>query len=177
MGGIPLMTPARTLMDLARSLDDRDLRRAFLNAGRSGLLTRECLDACTLRGVSFEGHRRLMALVNLWSPGTGRIRSPLESEFLLLCGKYGIPAPRTNFRVGGYEADCFWPGTKIVAELDSLTYHGDGFGFEDDRVKGNALSLKGYTVLRFTRLMISERPAEVARIVRQHLGELERSQL
>ena len=175
-GPIPVMTPSRTLVDLAGPLNHQSLRRVFLNAGRSGLLTSDCLDLIRAR-PAFSGRRRLIELVDHWTPGTGPIRSPLESEFLLLCGNYGIPAPRTNFRVGGYEADCFWPGTKIVAELDSLTYHDDGFGFEDDRAKGNALSLKGYTVLRFTGLMISERPAEVARIVRQHLGELERSQV
>lgn len=169
-GAIPTMTPARTLIDVARSPDERELRRVFLNAGRSGLLTRACLEACRSRGSSFKGHQRLMKLVDQWTPDTGPIRSPLESEFLLLCGKYGIPPPRTNFRLGGYEADCFWPGTKIVAELDSRTFHDDGFGFEDDRAKGNALSLRGFTVLRFTRLMVTERPAEVARTLRLHLA-------
>lgn len=169
IGPITVTTPGRTLVDLAGVLDDRALRRAFLNAGRSGLLKRDVLCYITERG-SFRGRERLADLVDQWLPDTGRLSSPMESEFLLLCGKYGVPAPLTNHRLGRFEADCYWPGTSIVAELDSRTFHDDGFGFEDDREKGNALSLQGFTVLRFTRLMITERPAEVARMLRSHLG-------
>ena len=167
---MPVMTPGRVLIDIARESTVRDLRRAFLNAGRRGLLTRDCLEQCRKRGSSFKGHSQLVELVDQWLPDTGKLRSPMESEFLLLCGKHGIPAPRTNFRIGNFEADCFWPGTRIVAELDSRGFHDDGFGFEDDRDKGNELSAMGYTVLRFTYRMITRNPERVARILRRHLG-------
>ncbi len=98
IGPVPVMTPARLLIDIARSIQGWELRRAFLNAGRSGLLNHECLEQCRLRGASFKGHARLMELVDQWRPDTGRLRSSLESGFLLLCGKYGIPAPKTNVR-------------------------------------------------------------------------------
>jgi hypothetical protein len=169
-GSIPVMTPARTLIDLAASeVGARQLRRAFAGAGRDGLLNEQCLKQIRARGPSFAGHRRLAALLDLWLPDTGKLRSAMESEFLMLCGKRGIPAPRTNTRVGGFEVDCHWPGTGIVVELDSRTFHDDGFGFQDDRSKGNALSAQGYTVLRFTHLMITVQPETVAQILRQHL--------
>ena len=170
IGPVTVTTPGRTLVDLAGRLEDRALRRAFLNAGRSGLLKSDVLDYLR-ESDSFRGRKRLADLVEQWLPGTGLLRSPMESEFLLLCGKYRIPTPRTNHRLYGFEVDCYWPETKTVVELDSRTFHDDGFGFEDDRAKGNALSLQGFTVLRFTRLMIEESPAEVARVLRSHLGQ------
>jgi len=170
IGPIPILTPARVLIDLSRNLPDHDLRQAFRGAGQAGLLTPRCLDHVSTRGRSFKGHARLMELVEQWLPDTGRLRSPMESEFLLLCGRYGIPAPLTNHRVGGFEADCFWPGTRVIVELDSRTFHDDGFGFEDDRDKGNELSVHGYVVLRFTHRMITRQPEKVARILRKHLA-------
>ena len=170
IGPTRVMSTAGMFIDLAGMVDLSSLRRLFLNAGRSGLLTEDCLAAIRSK-PRFPGRRRLIRLVDQWTPGTGKLHSPLEAEFILFCGEHGIPAPRTNVRLGGYEVDCLWPEARLVVELDSRTFHDDGFGFEDDRRKGNALTRLGYTVVRFTPMMLADRPGEIVAELRSHLGD------
>lgn len=170
VGGVPTLSVPRTLIDLAGIPDEGRMRRAFVEAGRLGYLTEEVLDRLVLGG-SYPGRKRLLALASTWSPGTGPIRSALEAEFLLLCGRHGIPAPRTNRRLQGYEVDCLWPRSKLVVELDGRRFHDDGFGWQADLAKGNALIAAGYKVLRFTYRAVTDTDLEVARAV---LRELER---
>ncbi len=111
-----------------------------------------------------------MGLIEHWQPDTGKLRSPLESEFLMLCGRFGIPAPRTNQRVAGYEVDCIWPLTKVIVELDGRRFHNDAVAFEDDRGKGNDLTAAGYTLLRFTYRMVVGDPEQVAQKILKEVG-------
>lgn len=158
------------MISLAGNLEKSELRRAFLGAGRQGLITEEGMEYCRSRSRSFEGRQRLMGLIGAWSPNSGKVRSNLEGEFLLLCGECGIPPPRTNQRVCGYEVDCLWPESKLIVELDGRRYHDDGVAFEADRIKGNVLTGAGYTLLRFTYRMVSARRDEVAESLRAYLG-------
>ncbi len=166
--GVPTLSVPRTLIDLAGILDDRLLRRAFVEAGRIGFLTEEALDRLALGG-SYPGRSRLLALASTWSPGTGLVRSALEAEFLLLCGRHGVPVPRTNRRVQGYEVDCLWTRSKLIVELDGRRFHDDGFGWEADLAKSNALIAAGYKVLRFTYRAVMEADQDVARAVLREL--------
>ncbi|MBK8294988.1 MAG: DUF559 domain-containing protein [Solirubrobacterales bacterium] len=133
------------------------------------VLTSDCVAQTELRSRSFKGRGELVKLLQVWSPDTGRIRSVLEGEFLMLCGKHGIPAPRTNQRVGGYEVDCLWPGSKLIVELDGRRFHDDGFAIPADRAKEKALESRGFTVLRFTNWAVTKQASEVAKAVKAEL--------
>lgn len=174
-GPIAVTNVARTLIRLSRDsrigeAGKREFRRAFLEAGRTGLLTAGCLEYCRWRGRSFGGRRNLLELIDVWSPDTGKIRSVLEGEFKVLCLKAGIPRPETNQWVCGYEVDCLWPEQGLIVELDGRRFHDDGVAFETDRTKGNVLTGAGYTVLRFTYRTVTDHPGAVVEAVRAALG-------
>lgn len=76
VGPIPVLTPSRLLIDLAGRTSGPTLRRYFVEAGREGLLTRECLSAIGSRSRDFAGSQALLGLVRNWDPSTGSIRWP-----------------------------------------------------------------------------------------------------
>jgi len=161
-GPIPVMSVSRLMIELAGSMGKRQLRRAFIEAGRLDLLPSECLKRCESRGSGFKGRDELNELIGFWTGGKGKVRSGLEGEFRLLCGEHGIPHPHRNQRVCGYEFDCLWPDARLVVELDSRRFHDDEFGFENDRVKSNRLAMAGYRLIRFTHHRVTNEPDAVA---------------
>ena len=152
-GPIPVMSVAGTLVQLAGSLEENDLRRAFIEASRCGLVGRGTLHKC----------------VEQWHPGLTRTRSVLEGEFLLLCPRSGIEAPEVNVRLCGLEVDCLWRQERVIVELDGRAFHEDGFSFERDRIRQNTLVKAGYLVFRWTWKMVVDEPAEPVRDLKDAL--------
>ena len=172
IGPVPVMDPARVLIDLAGQVSTRRLRRYFIEAGRAGLLTRRCLDRIESRSIDFKGRSGLLKLKEYWDPTTGRIRSILEGEFKLLCAEQGIPAPETNYPVGRYEVDAIWLGARLIVELDGRKFHGDAVALEADSGKTRYLREIGFRVLRFTWNDVIQRPEWVADEIRRQLGSI-----
>ncbi len=169
-GSLPLMDPARLLIDLSGHVDHRTLRRYFIEAGRKGLLSATCLDRMQRRSLAFRNRKALIRLVSLWDPGTGRIRSVLEGEFKLLCAEGKVKAPFTNHRIGRYEVDAIWFEEKLIVELDGRQFHSDAEALVADSEKTRYLRSLGYEVLRFTWNDVIERPEWVLNQVRTALG-------
>jgi predicted transcriptional regulator of viral defense system len=96
---IPITTPARTVVDLARTLQGRALEALIDRAYQRGLVDFDELRAAG--GASLKA-----ALAKYQAPAT---RSELEERFLQLCDDAGIPRPETNVRIEGFEVDFVWP--------------------------------------------------------------------
>jgi Transcriptional regulator, AbiEi antitoxin/Protein of unknown function (DUF559) len=128
--GIPLTSPRCTLDDLAAAkLPAWQLRRATEAAERLGV-------AVTPSGP----------------------RSPLEAEFLTLCGD---DPPRVNEVVAGLEVDFHWPDRRLIIETDGHEHHGTSAAFERDRERDQQLIAAGWTVIRFTHRQVHEEPARI----------------
>lgn len=168
-GPIPVMSVAGTLVQLAGSLEEKDLRRAFIEASRCGLVGRGTLHKCVEIGSGYKGAAALRELIDQWHPGLTRTRSVLEGEFLLLCSRSGIEAPEVNVRLCGLEVDCLWRQERVIVELDGRAFHGDGFSFERDRIRQNTLVKAGYLVFRWTWKMVVDEPAEPVRDLKDAL--------
>lgn len=177
LGPLPVASTDRILADLAGELSDRDLRRYFIEAGRTGLLTPECLAHIAACDRRYKGRSRLGHLVDLWDPTKGRIRSILEGEFRLMCAEQGLPLPLTNQKIGRYEVDCLWEDVKLVVELDGRKFHADPFALELDSEKTRALRAMGFRVLRFSWYEVTTFPEEVARRIRQEMDSARAAQL
>lgn len=93
LGPIPVLDPARLLIDSAGRVDDWALRQQFLELGRSDHLTAGCLSRIESLSGDFRGGRRLVFLASSWDPTKGKIRSILEGEFKLMCAEQKLPAP------------------------------------------------------------------------------------
>ena len=141
---IAVTTPARTLIDLRRTVAPEIFRRA-------------------LRQAEF----KKLDLGGLETDGT---RSDPEADFLRLCRRYRLPPPEVNQRLGRYTVDFLWRPHRFVVELDSWSAHGGRQAFEDDHQRDLDLRAWGYTLRRFTTRQLERDPAAVAAVVRTRLG-------
>jgi len=162
-GPIPVMSVAGTLIQLAGSLEETEMKRAFIEAGRQGLVGRQTLQRCADIGTGYKGAAALRSLMAQWHPGMTRTRSVLEGEFLLLCSRSGIEEPEVNVRVCGLEVDCLWRDRKVIVELDGRAFHDDSFAFQRDRERRNRLVGAGYKVLNFTWQDVTTMPSGTIR--------------
>jgi len=168
IGPLPAASPEQVLISLTPQVSGRELRRYFLEAGRSGHLTPECLNRLRDSARRYRGRARLIRMVDLWDPSKGKIRSVLEGEFRLLCGEQGVPLPETNQWIDPFEVDCLWRQARLIVELDGRRFHADSAAHERDAAKTRALRAMGYRVLRFTWEEVTGQPEMVAaRILRE----------
>jgi hypothetical protein len=166
---VPVTSVPRTLLDLAAMTDPPVLARALDEADRLHLLELAAVGRLLDRRRGQPGTRRLAEVLSEHRepPLT---RSELERCFISICADAGLPAPSVNVLVEGLEVDAFWPGRRLVVEVDSWTHHRGRPSFERDRARDVALRLAGYDVLRFTHRQLARDPAGVAAALRALLA-------
>lgn len=159
---VPVTTPARTLLDLAPTLNSRQLERSLAEASRRRLVRRAQLDALLAR---HPGRPGTPALRHLLETEPAFTRSELEELFLALVRDAGLPQPEANAELGPYEIDFLWREQRLAVELDSWGFHGDRKAFEDDRRRDAELVARGFRVIRVTWRELEDNAfAVVARI-------------
>jgi very-short-patch-repair endonuclease len=141
--GIPITTPARTLHDLARVLPGHSLTRAVNEA-------------------------RIHNLISNDGQHTGPTRSRLEDDFLRFIERYDLPRPEVNQQVAGKEVDMLWREQRLIAELDSRTFH--LHAFEEDRERDAHLLSEGFATLRITSQRLKQSPGREASRLRRLLS-------
>jgi hypothetical protein len=163
--GVPVTTPARTILDLAAMLGRRPLERVL---DRTELL--ELADYPALRAIAHahpghRGARKLQSTLDTHHAGTTLTRSHLEERFLTLCREHGLPAPLVNSWPSGKEVDFRFPGHALIVETDSWTHHRSREAFENDRARDALHTRAGYRTLRFTHRQLADDRAAVAATV------------
>lgn len=153
-----LTSPARTLLDLATSLPQRDLARTVEQAELRRLTTHDDLiDFLTSRRM----HRGAAALRAATSPSTQLTRSEAERRFLDLIEEARLPTPAANTHVAGHEVDFLWPAERLIVEIDGYAFHSSRAAFERDRLRDADLQALGYRVIRVTWRRLTEEPSAV----------------
>jgi very-short-patch-repair endonuclease len=147
--GIPVTSPVRTLVDLAAVLPVGEVEQAVARAERNGLVT---LDAVAALLACYRGLPGIGALAAVLGQdgGPAFTRSALESRFADEVRRYGLPAPRFNVRVAGYEVDCWFETARLVVELDGRAYHRSWRSQTNDRRRDRDLAGHGIQVVRIT---------------------------
>jgi very-short-patch-repair endonuclease len=158
--GIPITTPARTIIDIARRLRPRELEHIVDLADQRGLI-----DFDDLREANSAS---LQAVLRAYDPAP--TRSEMEERFLRLCDDHGLPRPETNARIEGIEVDFVCRARRLVVEVDGYRYHREPARFEWDREKDVILGARGWPVMRFTWRQITRRPRWVATAVTGRLA-------
>jgi predicted transcriptional regulator of viral defense system len=162
--GVPTTTVARTLVDLAAIVPQRQLAKAVQEAERRQVFDLRAVEASLQRAKNRRGpgHAALRAVLDDFRRrGMQLTNSELEELFLALCDAAGLPRPRTNEWIGDMEVDAVWREQRVAVELDGWAFHRDRHTFHSDREKGNRLTTAGWTVLRYTHDAVVRRPAEV----------------
>jgi Transcriptional regulator, AbiEi antitoxin/Protein of unknown function (DUF559)/AbiEi antitoxin C-terminal domain len=163
--GLPITTPARTLLDLAASgRDGRRLEAAVDRAEQQRLLDFADLRELLARYPGRPGTPSLKALLAAYS-GPLDTRSYLEELVLELCDAHGLPRPLVNCVIEGKVRDFCWPSWRLVVEADSYAWHRSPSALDDDRERDVELFLTGWRVLRFTYAQVTRRRDWVARAI------------
>lgn len=158
--GIPVTAPARTLIDLAADLSDRELERIFDEALARRTLRVSEMKAALERHTGRRGIARARRLVDADRP-TAMTRSEAEERFLSLVRRSGLPHPETNVLFEGFEVDFLCRAERVVVEIDGHTFHSSRRALERDHQRDARLQASGVMVLRFTWRELLERPEAV----------------
>jgi hypothetical protein len=93
---------------------------------------------------------------------TDRTRSDLETLFLGIVHRYGLPHPEVNVKLGRWTVDFLWRDARLVVETDFWGYHRGSVSFEEDHARDLDLRSAGYTVLRYDDTQLENEPDRVA---------------
>jgi very-short-patch-repair endonuclease len=163
LGGLPITTPARTLLDLAAAgLRGRPLEAALDRAELLRLVDFAELQGLLARYPGRPGSPALRATLSRYLAGSVETRSVLEELVLELCDAHGLPRPKVNCSIEGKVRDFCWPGSRLVVEADSYAWHRSPSAMNDDRERDVRLLLAGYRCLRFTWEQVTRRREYVA---------------
>jgi very-short-patch-repair endonuclease len=167
--GIPITSPARTLLDLASCVGERELERALAHAERQCLVRREHIELLLARYPRRSGTVKLRGLL-AFSASAALTRSEAEARFLELIRKAQLRAPETNVVVKGCEVDFLWRAERLVAEIDGYAFHCSPAAFERDRRRDAVLTAAGMRVMRITWRQLSCEPEALLVRLAQALG-------
>jgi len=168
LDGIPITTPARTLVDLDAVVPDRLVERALDQAYVLRLLAPGELED-TIQRAHGRKTRTLRRLIAAEGRGAAITRSDLEERFLALVRRGDLREPEVNVRVHGYEVDFLWRAERRVVELDGYAFHSVRGAFERDRRKDVDLELAGYRVTRLTYRQVTDEPEDTMKRVKRIL--------
>jgi very-short-patch-repair endonuclease len=163
LGGIPITSPARTILDLAAVVTPRELEQALAEAYARQLARRSELVSLLARRSPRPGTRALRALLEDGTPAL--TRSQAEDRLLGLIRAAELPAPETNIRIGRHEVDFVWRDQRLIVEVDGFRFHSSRSAFERDRRRDAELGTLGFRVARVTwRQIVDEPVVLVARL-------------
>jgi very-short-patch-repair endonuclease len=168
--GIPVTTPARTLLDLAEQLTPQRLERAVHEAEYRRLSSPLSLEALLTRHKGRRGTAALRAIVDKGRLGSTITRSDLELDFLAFLDAHRLERPLVNEEIGPYTVDALWPAERVIVELDSRQAHETTKAFESDRARDRDLQVWGYKVVRITWRQLHADGATIAAQLSQLLS-------
>jgi very-short-patch-repair endonuclease len=149
LDGIPVTTPARTLLDIAETMTSREVEQALATAYRKGLVTPKEMREMVERHPRHRGAPLLQRLLDAeGSPAF--TRSKAEETLFEIIVSARLPRPELNVKVLGHEVDFLWRKARVVAEVDGYEFHSSLASFAADRRRDAELAAAGYRVLRFT---------------------------
>lgn len=180
--GVPVTTPARTLVDLGAVLPLGSVSRALDRAiGRQlvGLSdVRVALNAVARRGRAGVGAMRLLLAERGDTPDVDESASVLQARMSTLLRLRGVPTPVSEYKVhdprGQFvgRVDFAYPGIRYAIEVDGYEAHTGLREFRHDRVRQNDLVDLGWSVHRFTWTEVDQLSIRVAQRIRRRHREL-----
>jgi predicted transcriptional regulator of viral defense system len=159
--GIPVTTPARTIVDLAALLNDSGLRRLVRRAqGEKRVSIPQLAEALERLGPR-RGAARLRRTL---ATGPAPTKSELENIVLDLILRGGLAHPDVNvpLLISGRRVvpDFRWPEQRLVVEADGAAWHDNPVARTDDAERQALLEAHGERVLRVTWAQSVTQPSQ-----------------
>lgn len=172
--GLPVTTPARTLLDLAAVVPPHQLRRAVERAEQLEIYDHTAVLRVLAAHPRRPGSPALKALLaDLQTHGTTSMtRSDLESLFLQLCLDHDLRRPQVNRYDNGRELDFRWPEHRLAVETNGFWVHRTRDAFERDHERRLELEAAGWRVISLTWRQVVDQPEVIAAHVRRILAEV-----
>lgn len=152
--GVPVTTPARTLLDLGACLPPRTVERLVDHACAVGLvpvsaLWRHRIDS----GVQGRnGAGRLGWALRSLPEGVELAESGPEITISRVLAKYDLPAPVRQHPVcvgaRRYRLDLAWPDVKLAVEYDGRQFHSQPRDLANDRRRQRHVEAQGWQFVR-----------------------------
>ncbi|MGH9104550.1 MAG: endonuclease domain-containing protein [Acidimicrobiales bacterium] len=179
VGGLPITSVTRSLLDLGQVSSTDTIERAVEWALRTGHTSIEAMKAAVSAAdhLNLRGSRALRQALSRRPEGEPPTESDAETLFLQLVRRTGLPEPRRQFPVptaeGTFRVDFAWPDRGLAVEVDGAGVHASRAALQRDlrRQNGIVLSLAaaGVRLLRFTWDDVSS--VRYSRQVAVHLRE------
>lgn len=166
--GLPVTTPARTVLDASVGASDRQVRRLIREAEYHELIGIGAMADVVRRNPFHPGSPSIRRL----DPQTAEARrrqTPIEDRMAELIAGLPIEAPEPQLTIAGrsgkaYRADFAWPDLRLVVETDGRSAHDRSTSFQSDRDRDADLAAAGWLTLRFTSLQLDD-PGRVAAMI------------
>lgn len=147
--GLPITCPERAVLDLGGVVSPLELAEALDEARARKLVREHELHSLIARFPRRRGTRALRELLEA-ERGPGFSKKEAERRMHALIHEAGLPPPRRNVRVAGYEVDFYWPEHCYVLEVDGYAFHSRPSDFERDRRRDQDLVAAGIRCSRVT---------------------------
>ena len=155
-GGLPVTTPARTLVDLSAFWSVQQLGIATDSSMRKHFMRLDDLRTCVAGLPSAPGRKpsRIQSVLAKRLPGYDPGESGLEMRVLRAIVAYGLPEPVQQHQLQLPDRRCridlAYPNYKIAIEVDGWEHHGRRSAFEPDRARANDIAIARWLPLHFT---------------------------
>ena len=173
----PVTTPARTVVDLARTLEYMDGVVVADAAIRKLKASKSKLSAVVAACAGWPGADQARRVVNF---STGLSGSPLESCARVIFEAFGLPPPELQAKIFGgvraddtgglvveelheYRVDFLWRAFATVAETDGLMKYSSGEAAIRERKRDRLIREAGYKVVHITWAELLGRPERIIR--------------
>lgn len=152
--GLRVTSPARTVLDIAATADDRVIHGLIREGEYLGLLPAGAMPQVVAAHPSHPGAPRVRR-ADPATPVAALGQTPLEDELEALIRTLPLPAPDPQVALSGisgarYRVDFGWSAFRLAAEADSRSAHERASSLVTDRFRDNDLAAVGWLVLRFT---------------------------
>jgi very-short-patch-repair endonuclease len=179
--GIPVLSPARTLISLAIDTPTAPLVLAIDGALRDLMITERFLHEriAALRSRGRYGIPKLLAAIEQSEIGRG-CHSWLEREYLRLLAAARLPRPETQQVLGRrgdslIRVDFRFPGTPVVVEVLGYRWHRTTAQMSIDAERMNQLVLGGFEPYQFTYQQVVDTPQSVVHTTDRALAPYHRA--
>jgi very-short-patch-repair endonuclease len=176
--GLPVTTPARTVVDLAAVVHPARLARIVEDTHHARIASHlevgRCMASVARRGKP--GIGRLARVLDHLTATNSKSMSKLERMLFEVLSAAGLPRPVSQFPFPGRQftngcVDAAYADVKLIIEVDGRTWHTRISAIKRDHERDAAAARHGWQTLRLLWEHVDSDPAGMAMLIRDVLRE------